>query len=68
MPQNDNHGHSGHSDVSISGFNGDTFNQSPVSFDFGGDKGHGDHGHGGNVSISGFNGDTFNQSPVSFDF
>ena len=34
MPQNDNHGHGGHGDVSISGFNGDTFNDSPVSFDF----------------------------------
>ena len=61
MSQNDNHGHGGHGDVSISGFNNDTFNNSPVSFDF-------DHGSHGNVDISGFNGDTFNQSPLSFDF
>ncbi len=63
MPQNDNHGHSGHSDVSISGFNGDTFTNSPINISFGG---HG--GHGGNVDLSGFNGDSFTNSPVDLHF
>ena len=61
MSQNDNHGHGGHGDVSISGFNNDSFTNSPVSLDF-------DHGGHGNVDISGFNGDSFTNSPVDLHF
>ena len=60
MSQNDNHGHDGHN-VSISGFNGDSFTNSPVDLSFGG------HGHG-NVDISGFNNDSFTNSPVDIHF
>ena len=66
MSQNDNHGHGGHGghgDVDLSGFNGDTFTNSPINISFGGHGGHG--GHGGDVDLSGFNGDTFTNSPIN---